>query len=358
MKDEQSLAKYADEIITQYWPSFLETNESFDPTSLDQESETKVQTFVKGFLIAIMNSELKPLSQITGKDIQVAINMIENGIPAEEKYDSLFEEFMMVGRFFLGWLSKNKIIGLTDDQIEDAFRDALSVPESFEGDSNYLDSDRETYHYDRPGLPEYQESEARKISFKVGAIVEAFIKAGGLTNILEQEDDIVEDEMALGITALAMHMYGEYRLTPTQWTRAALKHILKNYFVKDVLIYPENFHYLIPTLKAFFAYAATAELIHPEQVQPLTKAIDEVAPLLIRLGTKENHFSEAKRVALSMSREVEGMSDDEFDDYLSYDQNGDPIGNITTDDGSSKSISLDEWQKKQSKRKKKKKKKK
>lgn len=349
MAKKKQVEAYVDELMATYWDDFLSGGDFMPTLSMDEDFKNVMHEYLEAFLRVLMYAKIKPLSQINAKDIQLAIGMIEQTLPKDEMFEDLWTNYMAVSRIFLGWLIKEKILGLTDDQVDDAYDEALDDPSIPGTDGDIEAINRKLYHYDKPDLPAYQKGESIRIRSKTVDVAEAFIKTDALKTIYGLITPDIENNVISDIADFATHMYGEYRLSPSKWSAEATQNILKGYFVKDALLKPEEFHNLGPTLKLFMDYAMTVDFI-PETVgHSVKRAVDEVAPTLTRLGTNEANFSPEKRKILSLMKATEEIPIDEAKDYMQAElENVEEKGDV---------MSVEEWHKKRKKRKNKKKKK-
>ncbi len=367
MNDEDEVINRAGKIMRQYGESFIDDGQE-NTGNLDEDDKAETSNLLMPFIIALVSAGGYPLSKLTTGDIETAVDMLDFTMPPDDNATAAFNVIVRFGYLFLGWLAMRGDINLTLEQIADTFEklasDQQPVPGDFDDlddidDLDYEDPDREIYHYDRPGLPEYQERTAGRIRETATDLAEELVDSGKLKPIIGQVGEVFEDDIISALTDLVSHLYGEYRRTPPKWTKKALKGVLTGYLIKDAWIRPNEYPQVGAILKSFMTFAAENRFVSKQIADRMRRAIDEVEPEMIRLGSDKRHFSEEKRNWLASTAADHVLKDDApqfsnlFDDQpLEAGDSDAPVA--PTESGSEgRVISLSQW-KKQNKKKKKK----
>ncbi len=315
------------------------------------------------FIIAMVSVGVHPLSEVGAEDIVTAMNALVISMPTDDETNETFENIAQFSCFFLWWLSARGDIKLTTEQIAKAFKEATDehqpTPDDFDDmdvDLNNVDPCREMYHYDRRDLPEYLDKTAGKIRETGRNIAEELVDSGELKPIIGNASELVEEDIVSNLTDLVSHLYGEYRLTPSKWTKKALKGVLTGFLIKDAWIRPNEYPQVGAILKLFLTFAVDTDFVSEKIADRMKRAIDEVEPEMIRLGSDKGHFSEGKRHWVAKTNANHIVSKDVRQSSMPLDDvepSDFDFPEVPTEPGSEgRVISLAQWKKKNKKRKK------
>ncbi len=307
MNDDKKelIQKTTEDIIEKYGSKFFDGFD-FPSAGLSKERanaaySAALNTFVMGLVLAGVRS----IPQLTEAQITSAIRIVDDGLPDEGPYNDYFDTVMQVGQLFLMWLSKQGTLKLSNAQMKAAFQQADKLLEqqqqldpltdledyAFNND----DPDRKDYHYDNPKLPKFNLAMAAQIRMRIGPLVSTFVIDGPLKKVLGQVNTATRDDIGIYLIGLAEHMYGEYRRTPSRWSQKTLRGVLTGYFVKDALIFPDEYPQVASILKAFMDFCAEKKFITGSMADLMKRGIDKYAPEMVKLGADEANFSQRKR---------------------------------------------------------------
>ncbi len=311
--NERETDALMDKLLWPYWQDYVAESD-FNEIFPEEDQLQALFMMLKVFMgAAMIGSEgFVPLSEVTEENIQMALQVANGAVDESEDMREFTDGAVRIGHSFLAWLSLKGVISVNDQEIDDLFDENALEMTAFDSDN----SERTIYHYDQPNLPEYDEKIASDIADQSSSLIYKFIESGALDQVLDQLDTEYAISFPACIEGISAHMYGEYRQTPSEWTGPALKGVLLDFGVKDSILYPEDYQYIGPILKAFFEFVSHQNLISPKSVEPLKVAVDAVTPQLIQLGENEDNFSELKRAVLTMLTDKAASALDQVqDDY-------------------------------------------
>lgn len=369
MNSDKKVIDRTNKIMKRYGVPFI--NESQQNTkTLDEDTRRDVTDFLTTFVTAMVIARVHPISQLTEKDILITVRVLDTFLSTDEETNELFNEIMQVGSLFLWWLAINDDSKLTTQQIMNTFEKINDPSQSlfamFGGGDDNLDDldaedpDRDAYNYDRSDLPKYRDDTAANLRLTALDLAEKMVESGRLKPIIGKISDAFEDDMIYNLADVVSHLYGEYRLTPSRWTKKALKGVLTGFVIKDAAIRPKEYPQFGDILKAFMDVAAQNGFVSKRVADRMKRAIDEAEPEMIQLGAHKRNFSKGKRKLMTIYNPDHSIKD--LDSQFSDSSAGQFFDDMAADDSMSapkpgsegRVISLSKW-KKQNKKKKKRK---
>ncbi|MFD1124080.1 hypothetical protein ACFQ22_01715 [Lentilactobacillus raoultii] len=370
MNSDKEIIDRVNKIMRQYGSPFIDGSRQL-LEKFGENNQKTASDFLISFLIAMVSASVHPIPQLTEEDIMVTVGAIDTALPTDVETNELFDEIVQTGYLFLWSLAGQGDIELTPGQVTKAFGavtdyqpmfsdfDELEDMDDFD-EVDPDDPDWEIYHYERPDLPEYRVTTANRIRATALDLAEKLVDSGQLKPIVGKVSELYEDDVIFNLVGVVSHLYGEYRRTPSRWTKKALKGVLTGYLVKDASIRPVEYSQVGAILKTFMTFAAKNRFVSEKIAERMKRAIDEIEPKMIQLGSDKQNFSEDKRDWLANTNANHFMKedDDQFsdvsDDQLFDNSASDNASSSTKPGSEGRVISLSKW-KKQNKKKKKRK---
>lgn len=372
-KDEEQIKQFTvqlDQVMAQYVKPFLD-QEGLKIPGVTKENRDHIFELLRTFNAGIIFATSGAFPKMTEEDVGNALRRVDYSYPKGDKYVQLFYEIAEIGYMFLRWLSAQNKVELTLSQINGAYRTVSAAAGSVnefpsndlhvsETDGLLVDPGRAMYYYDRETLPMFQREVAIKVWQKTEKVATEFIEQGHLKRVAGETTGWFKDDLVFNLMHIAIHLYGEHRQKPTQWTAEALKDILTGYVVKDAAIFPDEYSQFGEILKAFMDFAVEKRLTSKQVAERMKQAIEEIEPEMIRLGADQTHFSADKKWWLKTTNpdhSVKGFNEQiqELAKEQGFATNGTGFTNQIGNEG--RKMSLSQWKKRKRRKKKKSKKK-
>lgn len=303
----KQLKVQAEQIMTQYGYRFIDER-GIEIPGVTEAEKSDLDNRLRAFFYVLVGSMAKPISRLTENDL-TQILCDQHRFLSDEPGDDVAQYFFSIVEItyiFLNWLSARGDIQLTSGQINTAYRRmtaAIGIFNDFsrnhsnvtETDAALGDPGRAMYYYDRPTLPAFNHELATVVWNKVEPVANDFINFGYLTPITGEKNFWFKDDLVTNLRQIGLHLYGEHRQMPDEWTVGALKDILTGYTIKDARIFPSEYSQFGTILKAFMDFSVTEGLTYERVAEQMKQAIEEIEPEMIRLGADETRFSADKK---------------------------------------------------------------
>ncbi|ANZ64196.1 hypothetical protein AYR62_09010 [Secundilactobacillus paracollinoides] len=114
-------------------------------------------------------------------------------------------------------------------------------------------------------------------------------------------DSITQEDAILYVTEMTFDAYDEFHSSPKNWGVPVIKMVLTDHFVHQVIIQPDQYSTIVPTLTAFFTFAKRAGYIRAVQADKTIKTIKGVEADMIEAGQDRDKYSETKKMWLDMA---------------------------------------------------------
>lgn len=310
---------YVERIMSHYWPKFADANPTVSENLDKPEVLAGARNITAIFMSALMVPKIKLVSDIDESDIIAAALRLRKQIdPSDDQAVDTFEESLMMGSVFLGALAGTGQLTLSESQVAETFDEIMAAMLSSEDgklvDGDFEDPDRLAYHYDNPDLPPYLVNVAEEVNEDALNLVEEFVDSDKIASIQETIPKRVTDALPSLFQDISNHMYGESREEPSEWTTKSFKKVMKNYFIKDALVFPDDYQYVEPIGLSFIDDLVQNDFISEVTGIKFKTSLSKIAPAIIKLGSDQQHFSDEKREMLGLLGKVHEESEIGNDD--------------------------------------------
>lgn len=162
-------------------------------------------------------------------------------------------------------------------------------------------------------LSEWRENRSNEINDYVSDWIDEFFASPEWQAV---PDAITQEDVVLYVIEMTCDAYDEYRVSPKNWQVAVVKLLMTDHFVHQVVIQPDQYVKIMPTLTAFFLFVRRAGYLRGAQADKTITAIQSVEAEMIEAGQNRNKYRETKKMWLDMA--AAGISRDDREATINF----------------------------------------